>query len=107
MTNEQILEMFRFNLEIDTAFMDADAITQLNAQLQIYLDAARKFITEEGITLDTENDTGDVMLLLLYAGWLYEKRKEHDPAPMPRMLRWNLNNRLFAEATGGSASVTE
>ena len=38
----------------------------------------------------------DNELIVMYAAYLYRKRAEDNP-PMPRMLRWALNNRLFSE----------
>jgi len=95
MTQADLLTMLERDLEIVTTYMDADAVAEIEQQLVVYLNAAAEFIAREGITLDTENQTGDALLLVMYAAWLYEKRKTNEP--MPRMLRWNLNNRLFSE----------
>jgi hypothetical protein len=32
----------------------------------------------------------------MYASWLYDKRRAPENT-MPRMLRWNLNNRLMSQ----------
>ena len=87
--------MLEANLEIITDYMDATSKTAKETELTQYLNAAKGFISKEGITLDLTN-ISDCMLVVMYAGWLYEKRKD-DTAGMPRMLRWNLNNRLFSE----------
>lgn len=96
MTQADLLTMLERDLEIVTTYMDADAVAEIETQLTVYLNAAAEFIHTEGITLDVENSTGDALLLVMYAGYLYEKRKTNEP--MPRMLRWALNNRLFSEA---------
>ncbi len=60
-------------------------------------------ISYEGITLDL-SDIGDCNLLVMYAAYLYRKRAESTVnnnmtwvAGMPRMLRYAMNNRLFAQ----------
>ena len=59
--------------------------------------AAQEYIKTEGITL-SGSDPGDVMLVEMYAAYLYrERRNTGDASKMPRMLRWALNNRLFSQ----------
>lgn len=102
MTDAELLVMLEKNLELIMDYMDADARAKKEAELTQYINSAKKFITTEGITLNQE-DIGDCMLITMYAGWIYEKRKATQPGAsavnvaMPRMLRWNLNNRLFSE----------
>ena len=63
-----------------------------NASLLRRLKVAQARITEEGVTLeDTENDRD---LVVMYAGWLWRYRQTSEA--MPRMLRYALNNRIFA-----------
>lgn len=96
-SNQQkvLLAMLKNNLEILTTYMDENAVEIINTELTQYIQASTAFIEREGITLNLE-DISDCMLVVMYSAWLYEKRK--DPtAQMPRMLRYNLNNRLFAE----------
>lgn len=100
MTTAELLVMLEANLEIITDYMDSTAKTAKETELTQYLTAAQSYIAREGITLDLTN-IGDCMLTVLYAGWLYEKRRD-DAASMPRMLRWNLNNRLFSEKVGAA-----
>lgn len=54
---------------------------------------AQKCIETEGITV--EDNVEDGMLIERYAAYIYRTRRE--PSPMPRNLRWALNNRLFSE----------
>lgn len=84
MTDADILVILRMDLQISSAALD-DYLTALIA-------SARDYITEEGIEL-TES-TSDAMLVEMYAAYLYRKRREENIA-MPRMLRWELNKRLF------------
>lgn len=100
-----LLEMLKANQEILTDYMDADAAEAKDRELGWYISAAREYITREGIHIvDT---IGDATLITMYAGWLYGRRKAADPADgMPRMLRWNLNNRLFQEHVSGTPETT-
>lgn len=92
---ETLLTMLKYNLEIITDYMDAEAKQQKDTQLGYYIDSAVSFIEREGITLDYEN-IGDLMLITMYAQYLYDKRMD-GVSVMPRALRYNLNNRLFQE----------
>lgn len=58
------------------------------------LKAAEFSIAQEGIILSQESDYDD-WLVASYAAFLYRKRTEN--VSMPRMLRYNLNNRLFSQ----------
>jgi len=89
MSDSELLTMLKADLEI------ISANTTKDTYLGQLISAAKKFIGTEGITLDL-SDMEDCTLVVMYAAWLYRKRT--DPtAPMPRMLRWALNNRLFKE----------
>ena len=102
MTNTELLSMLKLNLEIITDYMDAEARTAKEAELTQYLNAAREYITREGIDIE-EDSVGDAMILVMYASWLYERRKsDNSYGAMPRMLRWALNNRLFEQDINGS-----
>lgn len=60
--------------------------------------AAASMIKREGIVLsDTVEDN---LLVGMYAAYLVRKRATVEP--MPRMLRWALNNRLFSQKAQGS-----
>ena len=89
MTRDDILDMVKLNLQIAGNAFD-EYIEDL------IIPAAEAEIAREGITLDFENSIGDANLLVMYAGYLYRRRADSD-AGMPRMLRYALNNRLFAQ----------
>ena len=88
----------------------ADQLAALKADLQIMtdkldetlllpmLDGAKSMISREGIKLDDSAEDG--LLTVMYAAYLYRKRKGDDQA-MPRMLRYALNNRLFSQKARG------
>lgn len=86
MNDTTMLEMLKVDLGISTEVYD-------NRLLQ-YLESAKDYIKKEGITLD-DSVVSDGNLVIMYAAWLWRKRDTAEG--MPRMLRWNLNNRLFAE----------
>lgn len=90
-----LLTMLEYNLEIILDYMDAEAKSQKETQLGYYIDSAVSFIEREGITLNYDN-VGDLMLITMYAQYLYDKRMD-GVSVMPRALRYNLNNRVFQE----------
>lgn len=97
-TEEQkntLLTMLKYNLEIITDYMDAEAKAQKETQLGYYIDSAIEFIEREGVTLNYSN-VGDLMLITMYGSYLYDKRND-GVSVMPRALRYNLNNRVFQE----------
>ena len=89
MTDEEIRTVLKVDLQISTDKMDV--------YLDKVIDAAKSYITTEGIVLDCS--TGDGMLVEMYAAYLYRRRREEN-VTMPRMLRWALNNRLFSQKAG-------
>lgn len=67
--------------------------TAYDTRLTAYIQAAQAQIEREGITLQSSVD--DDTLTIKYAAWMWRKRDTGDG--MPRMLRYALNNRLFAQ----------
>lgn len=96
MTDKELLTMLEYNLELILDYMDEEARKAKEDELTFYIKAAKEYIAREGITL--VNTTGDAALIVMYASWLYDRRKAPEGnQAMPRMLRYNLNNRLFSE----------
>lgn len=89
MTNNEILIPLKIDLQISTTAMD-DYLLNL-------IDKARMAIKTEGITI-SDWSIPDGMLVEEYAAYLYRHRREG--SPMPRMLRYDLNQRLFREKAG-------
>lgn len=85
MQNESLLPLLKLNLQLTS-----DAYDSL---LLFELDCAVNMITREGITLTDAPD--DALLVVMYAAYLFQMRNSNDP--MPRMLRYALNNRVMAE----------
>ena len=94
MTDEFLLSMLRADLEQPSP--------TVNEYLLELIDAAKESIEATGIWLtDTARDRN---LVVMYAAYLYRKRKADNPKgvdKMPRMLRSALNDRLMAEKGGG------
>lgn len=89
MNTDTMLVALKVDLGITTTAYDGRLIQILNS--------AAKYIEAEGITLESTIEDGN--LVVMYASWLWQKRKEN--IGMPRMLRWAMNNRLFTEKTNG------
>jgi len=92
MTEETLLTMLKYNLEI------IPANTAHDEYLTMLVKSAKQMISREGIKLT--DTVEDMNLVVMYAAYLYRKRAEDTPV-MPRMLRWALNNRLFSEKVSG------
>ena len=99
MTTNEILTVLKTDLQISAK--------QYDAYLTNIITLAKAAIEREGIVLKTESCTGatkeepnyiveDAMLIEMYAAYLYRKRKEENTA-MPRMLRYELNTRIFSQ----------
>lgn len=87
--DNKILVPLKIDLQISSDALDSYLLDLIHA--------AQEYIITEGITL-SGSDPGDVMLVEMYAAYLYrERRNTGDASKMPRMLRWALNNRLFSQ----------
>lgn len=104
MTNDSLLLMLKYNLQITSSSYDT--------YLEQLLESAYAYITTEGITITkvvdeddsdvyTIEDIGDCNLIVMYAAYLYRKRADEGSPAMPRMLRYALNNRLFSQKMQG------
>ena len=99
MTTNEILTVLKTDLQISAK--------QYDTYLTNIITLAKAAIIREGINLKTESCTSateegqnyiveDAMLIEMYAAYLYRKRKEENTA-MPRMLRYELNTRIFSQ----------
>lgn len=99
MTQEDLLTLLQADLNI----LQPDATR--TAQLTQLINAALQLIAREGVTLQAPFSAEDGQLVVMYAAYLFRKRATAEP--MPRMLRWTLNNRIFsAQAQEVSDSAT-
>lgn len=92
MENNDLLAILKMDLQIVHNHSDQ--------YLETLLDASRCAVQREGVCLEDTAD--DVLLLVMYAAYLYRKRAETENA-MPRMLRYALNNRLLSQKMKGAA----
>lgn len=83
-------------LKVDLGIMT----TAYDDRLTQYLSRAEEEIAREGVTVG--DGTGDGELMVMYAAWLWRRRDGMEG--MPRMLRYALNNRIFAEKMSGEKS---
>ena len=86
MNYEEMLSGLKIDLGITTNAYDE--------RLKAYLQRAKEEIEREGITLSASS-VSDQNLVINYAAWLWRKRDTGEG--IPRMIRWQINNRLFAE----------
>ena len=103
MTDLELLEMLKANLEKRNSINDG-YLTQL-------ISVAKTEIQREGVTLSEDNYSMDeANIIVMYAAYLYEMRRPAEgrtdslnPQGMPYMLRYALNNMLFAQKMGESS----
>lgn len=88
MTDNEMLEALKINIGLTSDAYDE--------RLLSYLQAARQRIEREGVKIDTD-DIDHVETIIGYAEWLWTKRDTGEG--MPRMVRYQLNNLIFHEAT--------
>ena len=98
MTKAEVLNILKADLNL--VFAREPGLT---AHLTQVLNAAIGMIEREGVTFTKDGDEytfspEDSQLVVMYAAYLYRKRATDEP--MPRMLRWALNNRVFSEKAG-------
>ena len=91
MSEDEKLAIIKADLDI----LHADPAKE--ARLKQCLAAAKEFIKRAGITLS--DSPADIELEIMYTSYLYKKRGTNEP--MPRMLKYELNNRLLSEKAGG------
>lgn len=128
MTKDDILEMLKANLEIINSLKDK-YLGQLieTAEKEIKREGVTFTTTTIEITTTTTDDEGnetttttteisyevdDANLIVMYAAWLYRKRVDDSlsgytsaisATGMPRMLRYQLNNRIFSQKMGATS----
>jgi len=89
MTQADLLTLLQADLNLLSP--DATRLAQLEHLIQVSL----QLISREGVTLQEPYSAEDGQLVIMYAAYLFRKRATDEP--MPRMLRWALNNRIFSE----------
>ena len=87
MTEQDRLSMLKVDLGIASNGYD-QRLTQI-------LESSEKAIIAEGASTLDNTVLEDAQLIVMYAAWIWRRRDTGEG--MPRMLRWSLNNRIFAE----------
>ena len=88
MNLSEMLSMLKIDLGISTTAYD----TRLTQMLQI---AEANIRGEGATTLSPSTSVADANLVVMYTAWMWRRRDSM--IAMPRMLRWQLNNRVFSE----------
>lgn len=91
MNTEQMLQMLKIDLGITTEIYDE--------RLGQYIQTAQAEIEREGASLTPSSSVPDATLIISYAAWMWRKRDTGEG--IPRMLRWQINNRLFGGELNG------
>jgi len=94
-TEEQTAEMLSM-LKVDLGIMGTTAYDERFVK---YLQTADREIIKEGATPDY-TDVADKSLCVMYAAYLWRRRD--NMGAMPRMLRYELNNRILSEKARGA-----
>lgn len=104
MPTEAMLAGLKIDLGLTTNAYDARLID--------YLTFSADEIRRQGATLDL-GDMSDAQLVIMYAAWLWRQRdgaggtyttSRFGADQMPRMLRYALNNKIFAQKMAGGVS---
>ena len=97
MTDQDLLTM----LKVDLGFT-SNGQTRIDTRLSQLLKAAEAEIIKEGATSLDKTQIDDAQLIVMYAAWLWRRRDTQDG--MPRMVRYQLNNRVFHDKMKVSGS---
>lgn len=87
MNNGEMLQILKHDLQLTTTAND-DYLVKL-------LEASKKLIEREGVTLENTGIEGD-LIVCHYAAYLFRKRASSETA-MPKFLRRELNNLLLSQ----------
>lgn len=89
MTNTEKLAALKIDLGLTTEAYDT--------RLLSYLTASAQELALEGVTISDES-LADCNLQIMYAAWMWRRRDSGEG--IPRMIRWQINNRLFDMKAG-------
>lgn len=89
MTTAQITAILA-SLKVDLGI----TTTAYDSRLTEIVKSSAAAIEREGATLNYDS-FDDAQIVIMYAAWLWRRRDTGEG--MPRMLRWQLNNRILSE----------
>lgn len=89
MTTAQITAILA-SLKVDLGI----TTTAYDSRLTEIVKSSAAAIEHEGATLNYDSFE-DAQIVIMYAAWLWRRRDTGEG--MPRMLRWQLNNRILSE----------
>lgn len=89
MTTAQITAILA-SLKVDLGI----TTTAYDSRLTEIVKSSAAAIEREGATLNYDSFE-DAQIVIMYAAWLWRRRDTGEG--MPRMLRWQLNNRILSE----------
>lgn len=96
---ESMLTMLKIDLGISTNSYDE--------RLGQYITTAKAEISREGIVFPETLTVDDMQVIVMYSAWMWRRRdgeagRYGSGTSMPRMIRYMLNNKLFAQKMGDS-----
>ena len=97
MTDQDLLKM----MKVDLGFTGTGQ-NRIDTRLSQLLKSAEAEIKREGATTLDKTQIDDAQLIVMYAAWLWRRRDTQDG--MPRMVRYQLNNRVFYDKMKVSGS---
>lgn len=94
MTDAQIASILK-SLKVDLGILSTTAYDE---RLTEIIKSSYQMIVREGATLDV-SILEDAQLVVMYSAWTWRRRDTGEG--MPRMLRYQLNNRVLGEKANG------
>lgn len=90
MTDAQVTALLN-SLKVDLGILRT---TAYDTRLTEIIKSSYQMIEREGASLDVD-ELEDAQLVVMYSAWMWRRRDTGEG--MPRMLRWQLNNRILDE----------
>lgn len=95
MTDEQITRLLK-SLKVDLGILSTSAYDE---RLTEIIKSSFQMIVREGAATLNADVLGDAQLIVMYSAWIWRRRDTGEG--MPRMVRWELNNRILSEKANG------
>lgn len=95
MTDEQITRVLK-SLKVDLGILSTSAYDE---RLTEIIKSSFQMIVREGAATLNADVLEDAQLIVMYSAWIWRRRDTGEG--MPRMVRWELNNRILSEKANG------